>query len=235
MESLNQDWITEKHTDFEYKKYVLLGFLKKIADEFEAQRIYPALELLEFELQRLLLLKNALNLLEKKLSKGIKSIDIHNFKLVYQTVSEDDKSMLSINQILDFSIPLTESLLQKGLKKLAVLEQKMAISPIGISPLVQKEGYLFLSAKENNQTNVYSYQVTIFENSNVNYPGVHTQFIDNFQKSISCTYEFIKHDLIKSNHLMPNPATFLVACDENLPIECTFLPIAKLKLSKFIH
>ena len=234
MESLNQDWITEKHTDFEYKKYILLGFLKKIGDEFEAQRIYPALELLELELKRMLLLKNAIDLLENRLSKNIKSIDIQNFKIVYQTVGEDNKSMLEITQILDFSIPLVESFLQKGKKKLAFLEQKMAISPIGISPLIQNEGYLFLSAKEDDQTNVYSYHVTIFENANVNYPAIHTQFIHNFQKSINSTYEFMKHDLIRNNKDLPNPATYLVVSELTLPVEFTFLPVAKMKLSKII-
>lgn len=235
MENLNKDWITEKHTDFEYKKYVLLGYLKRVANEFESQKIYPAIALLEQEYLRLLQFTEALQQLKNKLSKNLKGIDIQNYKLVYQSVGDDNQSMQEIGQILEFSIPLVELMLQKGKKKLSELEQKMAISPIGITPLVKKEGYLFLSTKDVSQTNVYSYKVSIIEHPNDHYPGLQTQFIANFEKSITGTYEFIKHDLIKSHRDLPNPATFLVASEINLPIDGTFLPIAKLKLSKYIH
>ena len=77
--------------------------------------------------------------------------------------------------------------------------------------------------------------MSIFENPTINYPGLHTQFIDNYEKSISGTYEFIKQDLIKLNRELPNPATFLVASEVSLPVDYTFLPIAKLKLSQYIH
>jgi len=235
MENLHQQWLTEKHIDFEYKQYVLLAFLKKINDEFDAQRLYPALEYLKDQFDYLNAFKSSLNLLENKLSKNIKGIDIHSFKLVYQSIREDDKMMQDILSIIDFALPKIDHLLQKGCKMIDAVEQKMEISAVGITPLICKEGYLFLAAAQELQTKVYSYQLTFYENSKDNYRGMHTQFINDYQTSITSTYEFIKQDLIKNNKNLPNPATYLVITALPLPLEFTFLPVAKMKLAKLIH
>jgi hypothetical protein len=64
---------------------------------------------------------------------------------------------------------------------------------------------------------------------------MHTQFINDYDKSITSTHEFMKLDLIKNNQYLPNPATYLVVSELNLPLEFTFLPVAKIKLAKIIN
>jgi hypothetical protein len=235
MENLPQNWLTEKHTDIEYKHYVLLGYLKMIRDEFEAQRVYPAIDYLKEQYDYLLGLKYSFQLLENKLSKNIKSIDIQNYKMVYHSVFEDDKMIQDLNTIVDFSIPLLEKLLEKGQRIIDSVEQNIEISPIGLTPLSCKEGYLFLSSAHEIKTMVYTYQLSLYENAKVNYRGVQTNFIIEFDKSITSTYEFMKLDLIRNNRDLPNPATYLVASEMSLPLEFTFLPVAKMKLAKMIN
>ena len=41
MATLSENWITENHIDFEYKKYVLLGYLQKVKEHFNEQKLYP--------------------------------------------------------------------------------------------------------------------------------------------------------------------------------------------------
>jgi hypothetical protein len=235
MENLPQNWLTEKHTDVEYKQYVLLGYLKRISNEFEAQRLYPALDYLKEQYDYLLGLKSSFQILESKLSKNIKHIDIHNYKIVYHSVFEDDSMIQELTEIIDFALPKIESLLQKGQRMMDALEQKIEISAIGITPLTCKEGYLFLSSAQDIKTMVYIYQLSLYENAKVNYRGVQTKFINDFDKSIKSTFEFMKLDLIRNNKDLPNPATYLVASVENLPLEFTFLPVAKMKLAKMIN
>jgi hypothetical protein len=235
MENLHQNWITEKHTDFEYKKYVLLAFLKNTKEELEAQRLYPAVVYLREQYEYLIGLKASFELLESKLSKNIKSIDIHNYKIVYQSIFEDDKMIQDINNIIQFSIPLIEKQLYKANQIISNVEQHIDITPVGLTPLICKEGYLLLNTAHQMQTKVYTYQLTFYENSKVNYRGINTQFIGDFKKSISSTFEFIKLDLIRNNKNLPNPATYLVATEMTLPIEFTFLPVAKMKLAKLIN
>lgn len=235
MENLHQNWLTEKHTDIEYKQYVLLGYLKNISEAFEAQRLYPAIDYLKEQYNYLIDLKSSFQLLENKLSKNIKHIDIQSYKMVYHSVFEDDKMMQELNAIIDFSIPLLEKLLEKGQRIIDSVEQNIEISPIGLTPLTCKEGYLFLSSAPDIKTKVYSYQLSLYENSKVNYRGVQTQFIDDYKNSITSTYESIKLDLIKNYKDLPNPATYLVVSEMDLPMEFTFLPVAKMKLSKMIN
>jgi hypothetical protein len=235
MVNLPQDWLTEKHTDIENKQYVILGYLKKMSEAFEAQRLYPAIDYLREQYDYLIGLKTALTLLENKLSKNVKHIDIQNYKIVYQSVYEDDKMIQELNAIIEFALPNVERLLEKGQRIIDSVEQNIEISPIGLTPLTCKEGYLFLSSAHDIKTMVYSYQLSLYENAKVNYRGVQTNFISEFDKSITSTYEFMKLDLIRKNKDLPNPATYLVASVENLPLEFTFLPVAKMKLAKMIN
>jgi hypothetical protein len=235
MENLSQNWLTEKHTDIEYKQYVILGYLKKMSEAFDAQRLYPAIDYLMEQYDYLIGLKTSLTLLENKLSKNVKHIDIHNYKIVYQSVSEDDKMIQELNAIIEFALPKVERLLEKGQRMIDTVEQNIEISPIGLTPLTCKEGYLFLSSFDDIKTKVYSYQLSLYENPKVNYRGVQTQFIDDYQNSITSTYESIKLDLIKNYKDLPNPATYLVVSEMDLPMEFTFLPVAKMKLSKMIN
>ena len=43
MKALNQNCITESHIDFEYKKYILLSYLKEMNKNFNEQKLYPFL------------------------------------------------------------------------------------------------------------------------------------------------------------------------------------------------
>ena len=43
MDKLSENWITEKHIDLEYKRYVLLAYLQHVSEQFEEVRLYPAL------------------------------------------------------------------------------------------------------------------------------------------------------------------------------------------------
>lgn len=235
MENLNSNWITEKHTDFESKKYTLLGYLKKITQAFKSQHLYPAYDVLETEYHNLLQLKSAFSLLENRLSKNIKHIDIQNYKIVYQSIYEDDKLMQEIAAIVDFSIPQVERLLTEGNKIMVDVEQKILISPIGLSPLRLKEGYLLLNCAQTKQIAVYSYSSTFYEKADLQFPTIKTQFVGEYQRSIIVTYDFIKQDLIKANKAIPNPATYLVSTELNIPMDFTLLPIAKKKLTSMIN
>jgi hypothetical protein len=235
MDTLHPNWITEKNTDFEYKKYVLLGFLKRVSNEFEAQRLFPGLTCLETEHDKLLNLKIAINSLKQQFTKRIINIDLQQLKINYESTDGEHKTVEEVEQIVDFSIPLLERMIEKGRNELLRLEQAMNISPVGITPLMKQEGYLLLFTKKEKQIDVFSYKVSLFDHVQTSYPALKTTFVKSFENSLPQTFERIKLSLINSNIGMPNPATFLVSTALSLPVNFTFLPVAKLKLSKFIN
>jgi hypothetical protein len=103
---------------------------------------------------------------------------------------------------------------------------------VGLTSLYAQEGYLFVSQPPERETNIYRYQVTIFDNSNEKLRGIHTHLISTAERSFSNSYEQIKLNLIRQFSDLPNPATYLVVSRLKFPIVQTLMPIAKRLLIK---
>jgi hypothetical protein len=232
MESLSKNWITENHIDFEYKKYVLLAYLQHVSDNFTENRLYPFLSDLVEHYRNLKVLKdNKKNLFDSFPSRA-KTVDFEQFKIMYEKLSEDDSIIHEIESIIDYSIPQMEFYLKEGKKIYDFIEEHLKIFSVGIVPLNNESGYLFLKLGMNPDTRVYEYQVTIFENSTERYRGIHVQYITSYEKGLMNTFEAIKSDLLAYNKRLPNPATYVIETEMMIPFEETFLPMAKRALVK---
>ena len=65
MIELTKNWITEKHIDFEYKKYILLAYLQDVKKNFDSTKLYPWLsELIEHYKNVLAVRDNKQNLVQ---------------------------------------------------------------------------------------------------------------------------------------------------------------------------
>jgi hypothetical protein len=231
MERLNKDWITEKIVDFEYKKYLLLAYLKHVDECFRANRLYPPLsELVEhYRLARLL--KENKEELAAQFPKRLSGFDSEKFMLTYQSVIDDDKLIGEIESILDFSIPKFEEWLREGKHIYDFIEKEIFLDTVGIMPINNSAGYLFLkNAKADTQ--VYGYTVTIFREPDATWRGVHTHFVRAYSHSLVHTYEAIKNELLREYRDLPNPACYIAETGLDIPIDETFLPIAKRMLMK---
>src|SRR6185436_17944893 len=144
MESLSKNWITENHIDFEYKKYILLAYLQHVSDNFTEQRLYPFLSDLVDHYRNLKVLKdNKRNLFESFQGRA-KTLDFEQFKIIYEQLAEDDSLIQEVENIIDFSIPQMEIYLKEGKKIYDYIEERLKIFSVGIVPLNNEEGYLFL-------------------------------------------------------------------------------------------
>jgi hypothetical protein len=74
----------------------------------------------------------------------------------------------------------------------------------------------------------------MFEQSTEKYRGIYTSYICSYQKTLGNTFENIKSDLIRYHKKLPNPATYLIEAELQLPLEETLLPMAKRTLVKFV-
>ncbi|MFL5728744.1 MAG: hypothetical protein ACJ75J_04580, partial [Cytophagaceae bacterium] len=154
---------------------------------------------------------------------------------IYDEIINDDKMMQDIEEILLYALPRLKEHLMEGKDLYDFVEDKLTISPVGVSPLYPDEGYLFIYKAGRSETQIYEYQLTIFQNAEEKYRGVHTNFLETISKSVFGTFESIKIDLIKRYRKMPNPATFLVDSKVDCPFQETLLPIAKRLLVKHIY
>ena len=96
-------------------------------------------------------------------------------------------------------------------------------------------GYLLLKNGDKNETVVFEYQITIFDQPTERYRAIGVQYVNSFEKTLRNTYENIKSDLLRYNKNLPNPATYVIESELTLPFEDTLLPLAKRTLVKYLH
>jgi len=234
MKSLEKDWLTRGLIDFEYKKYILLGYLQDVRSNFEDQKLYPHLSDLVFHYQNLRSLKQNKELLFENFPGKIARADFEKLKLHYKKIVEDDSLMRELEQILSFAIPELQHALNEGKSLYEYIEEQLEVEPIGVCPLYANDGYLLVNERTKKTTQVYQYQITVFENVKEKYRGIHTKYLETVEKSLSRTFENLKLELIRKYPNFPNPATYLVDIKQDLPFHETAMPVAKRLLVKYI-
>ena len=104
MRHLDADWITHGILDFEYKKYILLAYLKDVRDNFSKAKLYPFLGELVFHYNNLLRLKKDQELLKQDFPTRLEKIDLDKLELGYREMLEDDQVMKELEKILTYAM-----------------------------------------------------------------------------------------------------------------------------------
>jgi hypothetical protein len=234
MEKLSQDWLTQGLIDFEYKKYLLLAYLKTVKDSFGRVELYPFMADLVFHYRNLMAVKENKTLIKESFPKELSLDEISRLELHYREMVEDDAIMNELESIIEFAIPQIKESLKEGSVIYEYVESQCQISPVGVTPLYANEGYLFVTQPPQKETNVYRYQMSIFEGSQEQLRSLNTQFVESVEKRPFYTYESIKLDLVKKYRDLPNPAAFLVLSKMKFPFTETLMPIAKRLFVKHI-
>jgi hypothetical protein len=235
MEKLSKDWLTQGLIDFEYKKYVLLAYLQTVKQSFGKVELYPFLADLVLHYRNLVAVKENKTLFRESFPKELSLEEIRKLELRYRELVEDDKIMDELESIIDFAIPKIKDSLQEGTVIYEYVESNLEISPVGVTPLYANEGYLFVTQPPEKETNVYRYQVSIFEDSKEQLRSLNTHFVESVDKNLVNTYERIKLDLIKKYKDLPNPAAFLMLSKLKVPFTETLMPVAKRLFVKHIN
>lgn len=234
MENLSKDWLTQGMIDFEYKQYQLLAYLKTVKDSFNRTELYPFMADLVFHYRNLVAVKENKALFQDSFPKEISLEEIKKLEISYRKMVDDDAVMAELETIIEFSIPKIKNSLQEGSVIYEYVESKCEIAPIGVTPLYAKEGYLFVTQPPEKETNVYRYQISIFEGSHEQLRGINTEFIESVEKNLVNTYENIKLGLVKRYRDLPNPAAYLILSKMKFPFTETLMPVAKRLFVKHI-
>lgn len=227
MERLNKDWITEGLQDFEYKKYILLAYLKHIEQHFADQELYPFMSDLIERYEDLKLLSSEKRSIKAEFPKRISRVDLNKLELIYKKIYEEDELPAEIEELINYAIPTMEHTLGKGKAVHEEVSSTLEIDTVGIIPLYKEEGYLFMENGGRSATEVFQYSLKKFILHNEQFRGIHFQWIDRFARGIGDTFESLKVSLIKTYRLLPNPATFVIHSQRPLPLEQTLLPMSK--------
>lgn len=234
MKQLSETWFAEGRIDFELKKYTLLAYLQEVDKYFDENKLYPQLADIIFHYNNIVAFRENKKYLQEHFPKKLTGIQLEKLQLLYQQMIEDDDLMVELEEIIHYSASTIKSTIYNGTEIYEFVEEKININPVGIIPLDTQEGYFFLSSGKGRQTGVYQYRLSIFEKHDEKYRSIRTVFIDNWQRSISSTYEHIKSELIRYRRELPNPAVYAIETDLSFPVNETLLPVAKRSLVKFI-
>ncbi|MCC7301809.1 MAG: hypothetical protein IT233_04115 [Bacteroidia bacterium] len=232
MPKLSKDWITEKCIDFEYKKYVLLAYLQEVEKHFEMTQLYPSLsELVDHYLHTKALAEGREQIF-RQFPKEASGIDAETMQLKYRQVINDDALMQEITAIVEFSLPKFKDYLREGKKIYDFIEGHIQFSEVGLLPLQTEQGYFFLKGGDGTETNVFEYMLTFYENSEDRFRAIRTRYLRTYPSGFTCTFQNIKSDLLREHPVLPNPATYALESDIPIPVQETFLPVAKRMLVK---
>ncbi len=234
MEGLNKDWLTEGLIDFEYKKYMLLGYLKRVAKNFDENKLYPFLGELFAHYNNLIEFKRSKDEVARHFPSKLTKIDLQKMTLRYEELMNDDQYMEEIVQILDFAIPRLKKSMEAGIAIYDLVEEKIEIEPVGILPLHKEEGYMLLTNGNEKKIDVYGYQLTFFANAKENYRSIKTVFLTSYLRKLSNTVESIKLDMIRRHKQLPNPATYHIMSHMQFPLAETMLPVAKRSFVRYL-
>lgn len=234
MKKLSENWLTENLIDLEYKQYILLAYLEDVEQQFKQQLLYPSLAELISHYRKLKSVRDSTDQLYQSFPGQLAGLDFEHFKLSYRSVVENDQLMDELEKIISFSLPKLEIQLNIGKSVYETIENQLKLEPIGLVPLRQNEGYMILKLNQPSEIRVYEYAVSIFENDAEKFRAIYTKEIAKYSSTLANTAPEIKADLIRNNKEIPNPATYFFSCTLNIPVEETYLPIAKRMLIKEI-
>jgi len=234
MDKLSKDWLTQGLIDFEYKKYVLMAYLQTVKGSFGKVELYPFLADLVLHYRNLLALKENKALIRDSFPKELSLEEFKKLEISYRAMIEDDSVMSELESIINFALPQIKDSLQEGSVIYEYVESQCEISPVGVTPLYAKEGYLFVTQPPEKETNIYRYQMSIFEGSQEQLRSLNTEFVERVEKNPGNTYERLKLELIKKFRDLPNPAAYLILARMKFPFVETLMPVAKRLFVKHI-
>jgi hypothetical protein len=228
MNSLTENWLTENHIDFEYKKYVVLAYLQDVQQSYKQNELYPCLAEVIEHYRNLKQLKENSERIKKGLLKELKGIDSQKMELLYTKMETgNDELIQELEQIIDFSIPLFFDKIMDGKKIYDFVEKHLSLNSVGITPLRTTEGYIFINEDKKKEVHVYQYRLSNLESAQEHLRQLITRYINTYTHTITGTFEKIKTDLISTRKELPNPAVYAINSPISVPFSPTLLPIVK--------
>jgi len=232
MENLSNNWIFEGHIDFEYKKYLLLAYVQRCKEQFGKTILYPPLGELVQHYRNLAELKESFVNLNEAFPKEFLGFDFNKLQLLYEQKQSHDQVISTITEIVDFALPNIQEVLEEGREMYEFVETHLEISPLGIIPVYNREGYLLINEDKSTDVHIYGYQHSIISTSSDNMHSLQLNYLKKETRSISNSFENIKLNLIRTFTNLPQPAAYLCFSKMSFPLFETLLPVTKRLLMK---
>ncbi|QJW90273.1 hypothetical protein HNV11_13255 [Spirosoma taeanense] len=234
MKKLQSDWFTQNWLDAEYQKYVVLAYLQAVRQNFDENKLCPDLPDLRHHYESGVRFSRGKGRLNAAFPKRATGITGPPPRITYESEVTDDEFMTEIDAIVNFALPRFQTMLTEGQQRWLDIATSLMLTPIGLMPLRPEEGYLFLHATNQAETQVYYFCLTLYSDEEPGGRLVQLQFVEAVRKGLATTFENLKLDLIRRHRHLPNPATFMLESQRMYPVQETLLPIARQLLAQAV-
>lgn len=231
MKSLGRNWITDRPLDSEHKRYLLLAYLKEVAEYFTENRLYPKLSELVTHLNDLAQLRSRR---EQSFRKDLTGLDWEKLELKYDVVSEDPEWLKTLDEIIAFALPELEGHVEFGKEIYEWVEASLFIEPLGLVPLKRDSGFLFFREPGKKEVRIFSYELSLFNHHDHQYRSLKTNLIKTDKLLFGQSPEQMKWELLKEIKVQTIPATFYIESHLDLPWKETYFPVAKRYLMRYL-
>lgn len=227
MRNLSKDWLTNGLVDFEYKKYIILSYLKCVQQQFSDKKLYPDLSHLIDHLQDLKTIKEKKLSVERSFPKSIDRFDLKNFVVHYRKKFKDSDLLNELDSIIEFGLLVFDEHVQVGNEIAIKIKEAITIEPIGITPIYKDEGYFLITEGDLKEVRIFKYTISPIKGLEDSHESIKSFYLGKRKKSISNTLENMKKEVMHLDRKLPNPATYSIHSRIICPFRETYLPIAK--------
>lgn len=223
---LNKHWATMPAFDLELKRYQLLAFLQRVQRGFEAHKVYPYLTELRMQLEDLVDLHRSRGSSQRLRQGDLLGLDLRQRRLLY-TRAEDPAFLEVVDELLELALPDVQQHTNAGEDLRRSLLTELRITPVGLQPMHQYEGWLLL--REGTEARAYSYSIPWVVSTALFDPAmqVRTRFVTSFTWG---SMSQLKHLRQRLEGLWPSThwvATYALESERELPRMETLLPLAR--------
>lgn len=232
---MDTDWLIQEPIDFEHKKYVLLGYFKKIDQLLEQNKIYPTFIELSLHLASLqtLVKENAI-LYTKKKFKSFDDEVLMKDLLVKQAPTFSPEEVSEIDSIINYSS-------SKFFEYFGIVKSYWSIIYDTISVSVKRNrkntkdgiGYMTYNDKKNNVIYVWEYKISKIIPELNEYNNDLNLIYSGNKKEHTFNEILEKYSTFGEKEQKQSPV-FEMKSSEEYPMDETLIPLFKRKLMSYI-
>lgn len=231
---LQADWLTGGLLDAEYKRYLLLAWLKTVERDFRDVKIYPGLGDLIAKHRELKTFQKEQKEWDGILRGPLKGLDFASRRLIYEHMQSHPRLQSYLDELLAFAIPEIERAMANGRHLYDIVEEHLSVEPIGIQPLYRDEGYLLVYDQDQKQVDSFRFAKSRIVLNGEPHVRMKMQPLAELKKSAFESFETMKIRIIREFPELPNPAVYLAQSSFSFPLRESLLPVARRQLMRFL-
>lgn len=237
MKNTTIDIFTSTIEDQELSEYKILAALKYYSEQLHRNLLYPSFAEL-IDINNLLMDIVSQKMSYHKMRAQEKLTSDLEFK---NSVSENDDDQYDnpeISNLFDlviWTVPRLREVLNEGVAIYDFVESQASIEEVGSIPSHITDGYFLISDHQIKEIHVFKFKLSNNSHSVVPMKSLKTTYVDSAENAaLDISPESIKEDLIKRYPELPDPATYFIRVDVDMPFTETILPVVKRKMMKLL-